>query len=231
MKKKKIVILVVISVLVLCVIGFGVNKIFFQDNSEIAESKEEKKSKDNDTKKKIQEKEESSEEQEAKEESTDELSVENEEENTVSSNNSESDISSNSSSSSYNSQSQITNNSSSVSTSQQAPSTPQTPPTESQTPPQEQQPLTAWEQLGISKEEYYNTPLIAGDEVAFSGDISVCEAEVDSLIAKYYKQGLSRGNSYDVIGKYTHSHIGCGLNVYINGVKYSYSQTKAMGFN
>lgn len=55
MKKKKIVILVVISVLVLCVIGFGVNKIFFQDNSEIVESKEEKKSKDNDTKKKNQE--------------------------------------------------------------------------------------------------------------------------------------------------------------------------------
>ena len=217
MKKKKIVILVVISVLVLCVIGFGVNKIFFQDNSEIVESKE------------IQEKEESSEEQEVKEESTDNSSVENEEENTVSSNDSKSDNSSNSSS--YNSQSQTTNNSSSVSTSQETPSTPQTPPTESQTPPQEQQPLTAWEQLGISKEEYYNTPLIAGDEVAFSGDISVCEAEVDSLIAKYYKQGLSRGNSYDVIGKYTHSHIGCGLNVYINGVKYSYSQAKAMGFN
>lgn len=229
MKKKKIIVLVVIFVLILCAIGFGVNRIFFQDNSEIVESKEEKKNRDNDTKKNEQEKEDNSEEQEAEEESIDESSVESEEESTVSSNDSKSDNSSNSSS--YNSQSQTTNNSSSVSTSQQAPSTPQTPPTESQTPPQEQQPLTAWEQLGISKEEYYNTPLIAGDEVAFSGDISVCEAEVDSLIAKYYKQGLSRGNSYDVIGKYTHSHIGCGLNVYINGVKYSYSQAKAMGFN
>ena len=229
MKKKKIVILVVISVLVLCVIGFGVNKIFFQDNSEIVESKEEKKNRDNDTKKNEQEKEDNSEEQEVKEENIDESSVESEEESTVSSNNSKSNTSSNSSS--YNSQSQTTNNSSSVSTSQETPSTPQTPPTESQTPPQEQQPLTAWEQLGISKEEYYNTPLIAGDEVAFSGDISVCEAEVNRLVSTYYRQGLSGGNSYDVIGKYTHSHIGCGLNVYINGVKYSYSQAKAMGFN
>lgn len=231
MEKKKIIVLVVIFVLVLCAIGFGVNRIFFQDNSEIVESKEEKKNRDNDTKKNEQEKEDNSEEQEVKEENIDESSVESEEESTISSNNSKSNISSNSSSSSYNSQSQTTNNSSSISTSQQAPSTPQTPPAESQVPVQEQQPLTAWEQLGISKEEYYNTPLIAGDEVAFSGDISVCEAEVDSLIAKYYKQGLSRGNSYDVIGKYTHSHIGCGLNVYINGVKYSYSQAKAMGFN
>ena len=231
MEKKKIIVLVVIFVLVLCAIGFGVNRIFFQDNSEIVESKEEKKNRDNDTKKNEQEKEDNSEEQEVKEENIDESSVESEEESTVSSNNSKSNTSSNSSSSSYNSQSQTTNNSSSISTSQQAPSTPQIPPAESQLPVQEQKPLTAWEQLGISEVEYYNTPLTAGDEVAFSGDISVCEAEVDSLIAKYYKQGLSRGNSYDVIGKYTHSHIGCGLNVYINGVKYSYSQAKAMGFN
>ena len=229
MKKKKIVILVVISVLVLCVIGFGVNRIFFQDNSEVVESKKETKIKDNDTKKNEQEKEDDSEEQEVKEENTDKLSVESEKESTVSSNNSKSNTSSNSSS--YNSQSQTTNNSSGISTSQQAPSTPQTPPVESQVPSQEQKPLTAWEQLGISKEEYYNTPLIAGDEVAFSGDISVCEAEIDKLQSKYYKQGLSGGSSYDVIGKYTHSYIGCGLNVNINGVKYSYSQAKAMGFN
>lgn len=231
MEKKKIIVLVVIFVLVLCAIGFGVNRIFFQDNSEIVESKEEKKNRDNDTKKNEQEKEDNSEEQEVKEENIDESSVESEEESTVSSNNSKSNTSSNSSSSSYNSQSQTTNNSSSISTSQQAPSTPQIPPAESQVPVQEQKPLTAWEQLGISEVEYYNTPLTAGDEVAFSGDISVCEAEVNRLVSTYYRQGLSGGNSYDVIGKYTHSHIGCGLNVYINGVKYSYSQAKAMGFN
>lgn len=91
-------------------------------------------------------------------------------------------------------------------------------------------PKTAWEQLGISEYEYYNTPMTDGDEVAFKDSIERCEAEVERLKQQYFKQGLSHGNSYDILGKYTHSYIGCGINVSIYGKQYSYQQAVAMGF-
>ena len=70
-----------------------------------------------------------------------------------------------------------------------------------------------------------------GEEVAFESDISVCDAEINRLINIYYREGMSGGNSYTVNGKYTYSYIGCGINIFINGVKYKYSQIKAMGYN
>lgn len=112
-------------------------------------------------------------------------------------------------------------------------------PSESQNPPSltndsstntEGKPLSAWERLEISEYKYYNTPMVAGDEVVFSGSLSLCEKEVTRLINLYYKQGLSGGNSYEILGKYTYSYIGCGLNVYINGIKYTYAEAKQMGF-
>jgi len=105
-------------------------------------------------------------------------------------------------------------------------------PTQS-TPPQQNitSNQTEWEKLGISEYEYYNTPMNIGDEVAFKADISTCESEINRLINTYYRSGLSGGNSYTVNGKYTHSYIGCGINIYINNVKYKYSQVKALGYN
>lgn len=96
--------------------------------------------------------------------------------------------------------------------------------------PQSSPPQTEWERFGISEYAYYNTPMNDGEEVAFTGDISVCTAEINRLVNTYYKDGLSGGNSYSINGKYTHSYIGCGINIFINGVKYKYSQVKAMGY-
>ena len=120
------------------------------------------------------------------------------------------------------------------STSQFKPQVEESVPTESvetNTPPViVETPKTAWEQLGISEYEYYNTPMTDGDEVAFKDSIERCEAEVERLKQQYFKQGLSHGNSYDILGKYTHSYIGCGINVSIYGKQYSYQQAVAMGF-
>lgn len=96
--------------------------------------------------------------------------------------------------------------------------------------PQNPPSQTEWEKLGISQYAYYHTPMIAGEEVAIDGDMSLCTAEINRLIETYHKEGLSGGNSYTVNGKYTYSYIGCGINVFINGVKYKYSQIKAMGY-
>lgn len=107
-------------------------------------------------------------------------------------------------------------------------STPQPDPT----PSQNTQPVqTEWEKLGISQYEYYHTPMNAGEEVVFEGNESLCTTEINRLVDKYYREGLSGGNSYTINGKYTYSYIGCGINIYINNVKYKYSQVKAMGYN
>lgn len=99
-----------------------------------------------------------------------------------------------------------------------------------QTPPQISIPQTEWEKLGISEYDYYHTPMNNGEEVAFESDTSVCTAEINRLVNTYFKEGLSGGNSYTVNGKYTYSYIGCGINIFINGVSYKYSQVKAMGY-
>lgn len=99
-----------------------------------------------------------------------------------------------------------------------------------QTTPQISTPQTEWEKLGISEYDYYHTPMNNGEEVAFESDTSVCTAEINRLVNIYFKDGLSGGNSYSVNGKYTYSYIGCGINIFINGVSYKYSQVMAMGY-
>ena len=91
--------------------------------------------------------------------------------------------------------------------------------------------LTAWEKLGISEYDYYNTPSDNEGELAFKGSTSLCQNEINRLINKYYDSGIDGGNYYTINGKYTHSYLGCGIKMYMNGKAYTYSQIKSMGFN
>ena len=91
--------------------------------------------------------------------------------------------------------------------------------------------LTEWEKLGISEYDYYNTPSDNEGELAFKGDMSLCQNEINRLVNKYYDSGLDGGNYYTINGKYTHSYLGCGIKMYMNGQAYTYNQIKSMGFN
>ncbi len=91
--------------------------------------------------------------------------------------------------------------------------------------------LTEWEKLGISEYDYYNTPSDNEGELVFKGDMSLCQNEINRLVNKYYDSGLDGGNYYTINGKYTHSYLGCGIKMYMNGQAYTYSQIKSMGFN
>lgn len=91
--------------------------------------------------------------------------------------------------------------------------------------------LTEWEKLGISEYDYYNTPSDNEGELAFKGDTSLCQNEINRLINQYYDSGIDGGNYYTINGKYTHSYLGCGIKIYINGNTYTYNQIKSMGFN
>lgn len=92
-------------------------------------------------------------------------------------------------------------------------------------------PLTEWEKLGISEYDYYNTPSDNEGELAFKGDTSLCQNEINRLINQYYDSGIDGGNYYTINGKYTHSYLGCGIKIYMNGNTYTYNQIKSMGFN
>lgn len=102
---------------------------------------------------------------------------------------------------------------------------------QSKTEPEPVIELTEWEKLGISEYDYYNTPNENEGEVAFRGDASLCKNEINRLINLYYDSGIDGGNYYTINGKYTHSYIGCGIKMYMNGNSYTYNQIKSMGFN
>ena len=91
--------------------------------------------------------------------------------------------------------------------------------------------LTEWEKLGISEYDYYNTPSDNEGELAFKGSTSLCQNEINRLVNTYYDSGIDGGNYYTVNGKYTHSYLGCGIKMYMNGNSYTYSQIKSIGFN
>ncbi len=91
--------------------------------------------------------------------------------------------------------------------------------------------LTEWEKLGISEYDYYNTPSDNEGELAFKGSTGLCQNEINRLVNTYYDSGIDGGNYYTVNGKYTHSYLGCGIKMYMNGNAYIYSQIKSMGFN
>lgn len=91
--------------------------------------------------------------------------------------------------------------------------------------------LTEWEKLGISEYDYYNTPSENEGELAFKGNTSLCQNEINRLVNQYYDSGIDGGNYYTVNGKYTHAYLGCGIKMYMNGNAYTYSQIKSMGFN
>lgn len=106
-------------------------------------------------------------------------------------------------------------------------------PVESDPPTQNvvETPLTEWEKLGISEYDYYNTPSDNEGELAFKGNTSLCQNEINRLINQYYDSGIDGGNYYTINGKYTHSYLGCGIKIYMNGNTYTYNQIKSMGFN
>ena len=87
--------------------------------------------------------------------------------------------------------------------------------------PEPQKPQTAWDKLGISEYEYYNTPMIAGDYKDFNNSsqcsrfLDIIESDLDLL-----------GGYQDVLGKYTGGVIGCRIRIYIDGNVYSLSQFK-----
>lgn len=89
---------------------------------------------------------------------------------------------------------------------------------------------TAWEILGISEYDYYNTPNDNEGELAFIGDTSLCKNEINRLVNTYYDDGIDGGNYFTINGKYTYSYLGCGINMFINGKSYTYNQIKSMGF-
>ncbi len=91
--------------------------------------------------------------------------------------------------------------------------------------------LTEWEKLGISEYDYYNTPSDNEGELAFKGNTNLCQNEINRLVNKYYDSGIDGGNYYTINGKYTHSYLGCGIKMYMNGNIYTYNQIKSMGFN
>lgn len=89
---------------------------------------------------------------------------------------------------------------------------------------------TEWDKLGISEYDYYNMPNDNEGEMVFKGDTSLCQKEINRLVNKYYDLGIDGGNYYTVNGKYTHSYLGCGIKMYMNGNAYTYSQIRNMGF-
>lgn len=99
------------------------------------------------------------------------------------------------------------------------------------TPIQPEKVLTEWEKIGISEYVYYNTPNDNEGELAIKGDIRSCKNELNRLLNTYYDNGFDGGNTFTINGKYTHSYLGCGINVYINGKTYTYNQVKSMGYN
>lgn len=130
------------------------------------------------------------------------------------------------------SKSNVINNNSNTESSKANVSPPSPPqnnnPVQEQEPPRE---LTAWEKLGISEYDYYNTPSDNEGELAFKGSTSLCQNEINRLVNKYYDSGIDGGNYYTINGKYTHAYLGCGIKMYMNGNTYTYSQIKSMGFN
>lgn len=99
------------------------------------------------------------------------------------------------------------------------------------TPIQLENVLTEWEKIGISEYAYYNTPNDNEGELAIKGDLSLCKNELNRLLNAYYDNGFDGGNTFTINGKYTHSYLGCGINVYMNGKTYTYNQIKSMGYN
>lgn len=97
-------------------------------------------------------------------------------------------------------------------------------------PAQPEKELTEWEKIGISEYDYYNTPNDNEGELAIKEDISLCKNELNRLLSAYYDDGFDGGNTFTINGKYTHSYLGCGINVYINGKTYTYNQIKSMGY-
>ena len=132
-------------------------------------------------------------------------------------------------------QKQTTNNSASETKIQEQSKTETVQPAPVQTQPvQQPEPVreqTEWEKLGISEYDYYNTPSDNEGELAFKGSTSLCQNEINRLINQYYDSGIDGGNYYTINGKYTHSYLGCGIKIYINGNTYTYNQIKSMGFN
>lgn len=126
---------------------------------------------------------------------------------------------SNSSNQSNNNTSQSSNNNSSTQSQNQTTSQ------QVQTSPKVQ---TEWERLGISEYDYYNTPSHNEGELAFKGAISQCTNEKNRLINLYYDKGIDGGREYTINGEYTHSYLGCGLNIIMNGRSYKYSEIIAM---
>ena len=232
MKKKKVIIIVgiILLLLLLVILYFSLSSTDGKNMSKNSKQTEEKVKKESIKDEKTELKEQKTEEKtDSGEKNEDEQKNNNTSNNTTSS--TKSDTTNSTKSSTNNSTSNTSNNQTSTSSN----SSSNTSPPVSETPAQEtpvipQTPQTEWEKLGITKEEYENTPITVGDEIAFKADSSKCDEEISRLVSLYYRQGLSGGNSYDIIGKYTHSYIGCGINLNINGTAYTYSEAKQMGF-
>lgn len=231
MKKKKIIMVLLIGLLAIGIV-LVIGKLSSTEKVEKNESKTKSSIKNVEKKKDDKENVPSEEEDKQKEEN---IIENNTNENTsVPNKNSSSSTNNGSSSSSNNNETTTgsvnTQNDNQTSTSNDISSATQ-PSQNSSSPQNITPPQTEWEKLGISEYAYYHTPMNMGEEVAFESDISVCDAEINRLINAYYREGMSGGNSYTVNGKYTYSYIGCGINIFINGIKYKYSQIKAMGYN
>lgn len=112
------------------------------------------------------------------------------------------------------------NNSTSTTTSENQPTS-----QPEQTPPKV---YTEWEKLGISEYDYYNTPSENEGELAFKGNGNLCQNEINRLINLYYDKGIDGGRHYTINGKYTHSYLGCGIYIKMNGKEYKYSEIVTM---
>lgn len=153
--------------------------------------------------------------------------IENEETSSKNQDESQKDsLNKNSSKQESNSSNQVSNNTSQTTTTTSATTDQkQTTSQQVQTPPRVQ---TEWERLGISEYDYYNTPAHNEGEIAFYGDISLCIGEKNRLTDLYYDKGINGGREYTVNGEYTHSYLGCGLYIIMNGKSYKYSEIIAM---
>lgn len=222
MKEKRVLILLAIVIIVLVAV-LGIVFLYNSKNKTIESKNNIKESTKERTKKENKEEIDSTEEINNSNQEKDRSSTtKNKNSNSTVKNNNSSSTTTTSKENSSEKNNNITNNNSSTQTQQPSPP--------AQVPQEQPKPKTEWEKLGISEYDYYNTPMIVGEEVVYKGDISLCNAEIDRLVNAYYREGLSGGNSYTVNGKYTYNYIGCGINMFINGVKYKYSQVKTMGY-
>lgn len=94
---------------------------------------------------------------------------------------------------------------------------------------QQRRPQTEWEKLGITEYEYNNTPANSSDEINFK-NIAECQSEANRInqrgraekknfVANY---GYTPGAYVDVAG--------CWVKIWVDGVKYKYSQFVSAGF-